>query len=310
MKINKKYNYFIFIILSTLLLCAQTTQISAQFRDISKKTITDNCKYSITYQYTFVRDTIKKQLYYDRQVLETGDSMSHYYSVYADRVDSIYYETAHNTQLQKPNKNGSDGINPYKEAGLQQNEKTQYENYYMDYPRKGRLTVITAVLFKEFIYEEHLPKFDWKIQSDTLTVLGYKCIKAVTTFRGRTYHAWFTPFIPIRQGPWKFNGLPGLILKAADTEGYFEWMATSIEKPQSRKIYFYNFNKITIQKITRKDFINILNKRWKDPIGLHYSINLNAQSFTYKTTTGKIITINRGDSYNYQLPYIPQFELE
>jgi GLPGLI family protein len=286
------------------------TNTFAQFRNISKKAIIDDCRYSITYSYIFIRDTIKKEPRYDKQILEIGNKTSHYYSIYGDKLDSIYYNFSNNTKLHKPDKSGTDGINPRAEARLKPNERPQYDNYYMNYPQAGTLTVITSMVFKEFIYEEPVPKFEWKIQADTMTVLGYKCMKATTMFRGRTYNVWFTPFIPIRQGPWKFNGLPGLILKAADTKGYFEWTATGIEKSQNKNIYAYNFDKTKTQKTTRKDMINLLHKRWKDPVGLKFYLRPNAQSFSYKDNTGKIITIDRNNIHNYQSTYIPIPELE
>lgn len=72
-----------------------------------------------------------------------------------------------------------------------------------------------------------IPK--WNIQTDTLTVLGYLCQKATTSFRGRMYEAWFTSDIPVNDGPWKLYGLPGLILKANDTENLFLFEIIGLE---------------------------------------------------------------------------------
>lgn len=73
----------------------------------------------------------------------------------------------------------------------------------------------------------------WNITSDTLTVLGYLCQKATSSFRGRDYEAWFTPEIPVNDGPWKLYGLPGLILKAKDTEDLFSFEIVGLEQLQS-----------------------------------------------------------------------------
>jgi GLPGLI family protein len=308
MRIRKKYTFYIFIY--ALLVCGQKSQISAQFRDISKKIVIDDCKYTITYKYKFIRDTINKEPKYDKQILEIGNKTSHYYSIYGDKLDSIYYNFSNNKKQHKHGKSGSDGINPRAEARLKPNERAQYDNYYINYPQAGILTIITSMVYKEFIYEEYVPKFEWKIFVDTATILEYKCLKATTTFRGRDYEVWFTPFIPIRQGPWKFNGLPGLILKAIDTKRYFEWTAVGIEKPDNKKIYAYNFDKNEIQTTTRKDMINLLHKRWKDPVGLRFYLRPSSQSFSYKDNTGKVITIERNNMPNYQGTYIPIPELE
>ncbi|MDR1091417.1 MAG: GLPGLI family protein [Prevotella sp.] len=73
----------------------------------------------------------------------------------------------------------------------------------------------------------------WDITSDTLTVLGYLCQKATATFRGRSYEAWFTPEIPVNDGPWKLYGLPGLILKASDAENLFSFGIIGLEQLQT-----------------------------------------------------------------------------
>ncbi|MDD4700287.1 MAG: GLPGLI family protein [Oscillospiraceae bacterium] len=91
---------------------------------------------------------------------------------------------------------------------------------------------------------EFISPQEWTISEDTLTVLGYTCLEAVTTFRGRNYKAWFTLDIPVNKGPWKLYGLPGMILKVEDDDGVFRFQAIgisqisheSIKLPTDRKI--------------------------------------------------------------------------
>ena len=52
-------------------------------------------------------------------------------------------------------------------------------------------------------------------------ISGFKCQKATTEFRGRTYEAFFSSEIAPRGGPWKFDGLPGLIISVKSTDSYF-----------------------------------------------------------------------------------------
>lgn len=80
-----------------------------------------------------------------------------------------------------------------------------------------------------FRFTEHIPPQKWAIVGDTLTVLGYMSYKATTSFRGRNYTAWFTPDIPINEGPFKFYGLPGLILKIKSDDGVFSFQAIGLE---------------------------------------------------------------------------------
>lgn len=64
---------------------------------------------------------------------------------------------------------------------------------------------------------EETPNFNWKIVDSVKTINGYNCYKALSeNFRGRSYTAWFTYEIPVPFGPYKFNGLPGLILEIYD----------------------------------------------------------------------------------------------
>ncbi|WP_299433839.1 GLPGLI family protein [uncultured Aquimarina sp.] len=59
-----------------------------------------------------------------------------------------------------------------------------------------------------------LPKFDWQITGEQKEILGYTVQKASSTYKNRTIAAWFTNDFAISDGPWKFYGLPGLILEA------------------------------------------------------------------------------------------------
>src|SRR5690606_34206944 len=53
---------------------------------------------------------------------------------------------------------------------------------------------------------------------------------------GRIYTAWFTQDIPINEGPYKFYGLPGMILKIEDTEKLFQFEAIGLEKLENAEI--------------------------------------------------------------------------
>ena len=78
-------------------------------------------------------------------------------------------------------------------------------------------------------YEEKWNGQDWTLQGDTASFLGHQCQKAMCHWRGRDYIAWFAPDIPIRRGPWKFGGLPGLIMKVHDVDSLYVFEAVAIE---------------------------------------------------------------------------------
>ncbi|HEY1201128.1 MAG TPA: GLPGLI family protein, partial [Niastella sp.] len=56
------------------------------------------------------------------------------------------------------------------------------------------------------------------------------CQKATGHFKGRDYIAWFCPDLPVHTGPWKLNGLPGVIVDARDTKNEVVFKFDGIEK--------------------------------------------------------------------------------
>jgi GLPGLI family protein len=69
----------------------------------------------------------------------------------------------------------------------------------------------------------------WTLHGERQAILGHECQRATCHWRGRDYEAWFTSVIPLKSGPWKFGGLPGLIMKIYDTKHLYTWEAVSVE---------------------------------------------------------------------------------
>lgn len=99
--------------------------------------------------------------------------------------------------------------------------------FYLD--RKTNQLITKLWRFKKYyVLTENIPEIEWQIKSDYKTVNGLNCQKAEGYFRGRNYLVWFTEDIPVNLGPWKLNGLPGLIIEAEDDKGIFFYRATRI----------------------------------------------------------------------------------
>lgn len=81
--------------------------------------------------------------------------------------------------------------------------------------------------FRFFVQKDSLTIFDWNINEEIKTILGYNCQAATTTFRGRNYKVWFTTALPVC-GPWKFDSLPGAILEVNESDDYVSWEAIGI----------------------------------------------------------------------------------
>ncbi len=84
------------------------------------------------------------------------------------------------------------------------------------------------IVLDNFIVEDKISPFAWKILDEEKNILGYKCKKAVTNFRGRDYVVYFTYDIKKSDGPWKLYGLPGLILEAYTKDDYIHFTAINI----------------------------------------------------------------------------------
>ena len=84
---------------------------------------------------------------------------------------------------------------------------------------------------KFVLIEEETPDFAWNITDTQKKIGNFNCQEAICTFRGRTYHAWFTMDIPMSIGPWKLSGLPGLILEAYDENKEYQFVFVAIKIP-------------------------------------------------------------------------------
>jgi GLPGLI family protein len=107
--------------------------------------------------------------------------------------------------------------------------KRMRTHVYKNYPQ-GEMTVTDGISLQDFVYKDELDSQAWSIKDSSRTIIGYKCQKAECSFRGRNYIAWFTPDIPINDGPWKFSGLPGLIMEVYDSGRQYHFSITGIEK--------------------------------------------------------------------------------
>lgn len=108
----------------------------------------------------------------------------------------------------------------------------------------GKQTVYDYYGDGEYRYDEPLEEMQWTVMEDsTKIILGYECVKAQSDYHGRTWTAWFTPEVPLSDGPWKLHGLPGIILGADGGDGFLieakEIGVTRQEVPQVYSIDDY-----------------------------------------------------------------------
>ena len=118
--------------------------------------------------------------------------------------------------------------------------------------QSGRYRVNDAYSFDLYTYEDSTAQFAWTLLPDTVTVCGYVCRKAEATFRGIRWTAWYAPDIPIPDGPWKLNGLPGLIVRADDADGTHHMELVAAQKADGEVMDYAVQGRI---KMTRERFL-------------------------------------------------------
>lgn len=128
---------------------------------------------------------------------------------------------------------------------------------------------------KALVYEEPISSIQWSMENEADTILGYPCKKATAQVLGRNWTVWFTYEIPSSSGPWKLQGLPGLILKAVDAENLFEFSATEIRKAKE-PICRYKWQEKNISK-----------QEW-----LKYEQGIHQQPYIYLSKGGQVEIFN------------------
>lgn len=94
--------------------------------------------------------------------------------------------------------------------------------------------------------------FNWEIKPDTMTILGFLTQKACMEYGGRRWEAWFSPDIPINEGPYKFNNLPGLILLVKDSTKTWSFTLSGIQRNLNRNVLFTKSMLIKEQDMTEE----------------------------------------------------------
>jgi GLPGLI family protein len=101
---------------------------------------------------------------------------------------------------------------------------------YYQYPKTKKMLIKDNLAMNEYLIEGPMPAVNWQISKDTAFFGGLHCQKATGHFKGRDYIVWFCPDLPLPAGPWKLNGLPGVIVDAHDAKNEVIFKFDGIEK--------------------------------------------------------------------------------
>ncbi len=299
-KMNKK------LITTIITLAAVCSEVSAQpkeggrcpapiyARDFSKIEMVDTTRLRV--RYAFCAEKISDHLtYIDLQRLDVGKRITKYYSQFVYQSDSLRSKYA----KEHP---GAQAVPSW--MGVQCREHDQWSEYeWSDYfIENGQLTEYCQMPMwlhrYNSKYTEPVPKQEWKLTDETQTILGHHCQKATCRFRGRDFVAWFAADIPVKRGPWKFSGLPGLILKAYDKEKLYTWEAIGLEThrhPITRFKDFKNYTSYGREKV------------WKMQCSFHE--NWFKATDYHKATMDAAGNMIQGEAVSIYTPYNP-LELE
>ena len=241
----------LFLCISASIYSQGNKAVFALPRDIEVREEIDRLLLRFTYRVRIATDTVKNSdgHYYDNQALEIGENFNRYYSLFAENMDSVKFKAK------------SEGVEGYIPAvNLNDDEYGTYEEIFFNYPDKGEITVYNRFLSTVYEYSEPVPSLHWDISTSTDTVLGYECFMAEAEFRGRVWRTWFTYEIPMPYGPWKLGGLPGLILKAEDTDSLFVFEMAGISDFRNGDMHIYRYNERT-RKCKREDILRLNDMR-------------------------------------------------
>lgn len=138
--------------------------------------------------------------------------------------------------------------------------------------QKNNSIIYHGVIGNDLLRYSENPNLNWVLIDEEKRISGFKCKRASVKYGGRNWVAWYTTDIPVNAGPYKFNGLPGLILEITDSESNFSFEVNQIENRdidinEDVKNYFIIDEGKTFRDIKKEDFYIVRSK--------FYQMNLN-----------------------------------
>lgn len=111
------------------------------------------------------------------------------------------------------------------------------------------------------------PKISWKIENETKKSSSLQLQKATAKFGGRNWIAWFSKDIAFQEGPYKFHGLPGLIVEIYDDKKNYHFSLNKSENfTETQFISFYKNAKARGVEIPYSKYQSMLLSYYHDPI--------------------------------------------
>lgn len=257
-------------------------------RIIDRATPVDTARYKVTYSLKYKFHPDQRDAYNDTRIVQIGKRSVKDYSDIINYFDSLATEQVRRGAESYSNVSG----NPWPLEIIRpiRGEKADL---------KYRLSISAF-----FVYPDSVPSLEWNFSDEeTDSIIGYDCRKATVEFAGRSYTAWFTPEIPLPFGPYKFGGLPGLILKLEDDERQFVWAAVGFERDNT-PIMEYTYRDGNDKRCSATDVEKTLVRYFKSPVGFMISeMGGNGSRIHIVGKDGKVM--NNADASQLSVPYKP-----
>lgn len=186
-----------------------------------------------------------------RMILLANTSSSKFYNPITEYLDSL--------------ESTPEGWNTYNQmkmaaftSGNMKNVPKRSVPMYIFKNKDGNTDVFDGNITLMFRYTEPYEAQIWEMGDSTKNILGYDCLMASSDYHGRHWTVWFTPDIPIQDGPWKLSGLPGLILEAQEESGQHHFTATGLNAtakpitPNPGADHYEKTDRISMLKALRK----------------------------------------------------------
>ncbi|MFC5282481.1 GLPGLI family protein [Pedobacter alpinus] len=166
------------------------------------------------------------------------------------------------------------------------NRRASDEEVFTFTSNKQQFVKVSRIM-GDYVVQRSYPNINWKILPDIKVILGLKCQKATGNFHGREYVVWFSKDTPFKLGPWKLNGLPGLIVNAEDITGNikFELIELKNNSITSNQQIFWSKKS---QLIEWEEFKRLAKAIEDDPLG-----------FAERKFGGKITTTSKNAPTNH-----------
>jgi GLPGLI family protein len=244
------------------------------------------------YEFKYIRDLAQKNNpYVSDMVLVLGENKSHYCSA------QLYNSAVENGVLKK----FSQPVNPLGAASASSVKVVSggaimsvgkygvlIKEEIMKDLQKKKLEVNARVSSRDYVIDNDLPEIKWELHNDTKLIGQYKCQMATGTYGGRQYEVWFTPDLAFNDGPWKLNGLPGLILEAHDSKNEIIFTFKEIAKGPETAVISTSFIKSERSIPTSlKNYKQLRAAFDSDPEGITLAGNPNAKIYIHSVDSSE-----------------------